>query len=171
MIPGGQTDTLGPARITGNMELNNDSTLIVTGTIWVEGKIDIKKDATVLLDEAYGSGSGVILSDGSMHFGDDANLTGSPDPDSFIIFIVLATGGGHHGLAIDFHKNSNVDAVIFVPDGGVHLHEDVHVTQLTADYIEIDANSVVEYDEGLINLNFSSGPGAGWQVMSWQEVE
>ena len=171
VIPAGQTDTLGPARVTGNMELNDGSTLIMTGTIWVEGKIDVKKNAQVTLDPGYGSNSGVIISDGTMHFGDDANLAGTSDPDSFILFVVLAVGGGHHGLAIDFHKRSNVDAVIFVPNGGVRLHQDARVTQLTANYIEIDEDSVIEYDSGLTNINFSSGPGAGWQVTSWKEIE
>lgn len=167
----GQIDSLGPAKITGNMILENDTHLIMTGTIWVEGLIDVKKDTQITLDENYGSNSGVIISDGTMHFADDANLAGSPDPDSFILFVVLATGGGHHDMAINFHSRSNVEGIIFVPNGGVRLHKDVHVTQLTANYIEIEADSVIEYDTGLANLNFSAGPGASWKVASWKETE
>ena len=165
-----ESGSLGPAKITGDLILDKDSHLTVTGTIWVEGSIDIEKETQVELYPGYGTNSGVIVADGNMHIDKEGYLAGSEDPNSFVMFIILATSGTHHNAAIDFHEDTTVEGIIFAPNGKVNLHKDVHLTQLTAYSIEIDKDSTIEYDTGLVNVVFTSGPSGGYGIESWLEI-
>ena len=60
-VPAFTTVSLGRKKITGNLLVDNGATLVVTGTLWVVGNIDVKNDADVHLDAGYGSTSGIIV--------------------------------------------------------------------------------------------------------------
>ena len=47
--------SLGPQKITGNLVVENNADLTVTGTLWVEGNMTISNNATVRLSSVYGS--------------------------------------------------------------------------------------------------------------------
>ena len=36
---------------------------------------------------------------------------------------------------------------------------------------KINNNAVIEYEAGLENANFASGPGGSWQLKRWREIE
>ena len=171
--------SLGPKKITGDLNLSLGQTLTLTGTVWVEGNIDMNNNATVDLDSAYGAEGGIFLSDGWIHIRNNSQFLGSGDPDSYIL--VLSTsdcdGSGttgsactHHDAAVDVHNNAGT-AVLYTADGLLYLHQVIGVKQATAYKLHIENNAHIDYESGLANANFSSGPGGGFIINSWQEVE
>ncbi|KKU34960.1 MAG: hypothetical protein UX48_C0021G0011 [Candidatus Azambacteria bacterium GW2011_GWB1_46_27] len=83
----------------------------------------------------------------------------------------LASGGGHHGGAIDLHNNAS-GVIFYAANGLVYLHNNVNATQLTAKAITLDNNATISYDPGLANALFSGGGSSGsFKVKSWKEIE
>lgn len=171
---------LGPKKITGNLVLTKKQTLTVTGTLYFQGNIDIDSTsgAAVKCDSLFGNSSCVLISDGWIHIQNNVLFQGSGASGSYVL--VLSTkqncnggsGGSsctHHGGAIDLHNNST-GAIFYAADSMAHLHNGVNVSQLTANKLELENNSVVNYESGLANINFSSGPSGGWSVLEWKEV-
>lgn len=170
--------SLGPKKITGNLVVTaNNKTLTVTGTLWVQGTIDISNGSAIRCDASYGINSCVVISDGWIHVANNGTFSGSGDPASFIMLLstlactgVPGVGCGHHDGAIDVHNQAT--AVIFYAQNGmVNLHNGVNVTEVTAYKLNIDNTATVTYNQGLVNAQFLSGPSSGWSISSWKEVE
>ncbi len=43
--------------------------------------------------------------------------------------------------------------------------------EVTGYKIQINNSAVIEYDAGLENANFASGPGGSWKLRRWREIE
>lgn len=164
------TITLGPAKITGNLILDDGQTLVVTGTIFVQGNVDIGNKGKIQLSPSYGSNSGMIISDGWMHFENNGAFSGA-GIGSYLMLLSTTTGGGHHNSAMDLHNNVT-GVILFAPNGAVHMHNNVKITQVTAKKVELDNGCVLTYDIGLANINFTSGPTGAWQFLpgTWRIV-
>ncbi|MHC4397983.1 MAG: hypothetical protein ACYS1A_20255 [Planctomycetota bacterium] len=148
-----QTDTLGPAKIEGNMVLGNNSILTLTGTIWVTGTITFGNQPLIELDpDSYANLSGVIVADGAVVLDNNAQLVGTGEPGSFLMLLVTASG-----IAIDA-KNTADGSVLYAPDGTIKVGNNINVREATAYGLEIGNNS-----------SFTSGPSAGWAVLTWVE--
>lgn len=163
------TITLGPKKITGNLILDDGQTLVVSGTIYVQGNISIGNKGKIQLSPSYGSNSGMIISDGWMHFENNGSFSGA-GAGSYLMLLSTATGGGDFNSAMDIHNNVT-GVILFAPNGTMHMHQNVRVTQISAKKIELENGCVITYDLGLINkVNFSAGPGGGWQFLpgSWR---
>lgn len=80
------------------------------------------------------------------------------------------TGCTHHDGAVDIHNNAT-GVIFYAPNGMVNLHNGVNVTEVTAYKLRLDNTAIITYESGLANANFSSGPGASWQINDWKEVE
>jgi len=167
---GGDTVELGPARIIGNLILENNSTLILTGGVSVSGYVHILTGASIRLDSSFNERSSFIIADGPIYMQNNGTISG-PSENSIVMLVSLAHDGGNYDSAIEL-KNNAEGAVVFAPNGIVYLHNNVHVTEIVAYSIHLSNNAVLEYDTGLINTNFSSGPGGGWETIAgtWQEV-
>lgn len=169
ILDGGETVELGPKKIIGNLLLNNNSTLILTGVIYVTGNITLDNGSSIQLDSAYGSRSGVVVADGAIIMG-NAAIYGA-DENSAIMLISTATGGGANNSAIEIRNNA-IGAVFFAPNGLIWVNNRVLVTELVGKTIDLEENATLEYKTGLRNTNFSSGPGGGWAILkgTWQEL-
>lgn len=171
---------LGPKKITGNLILDNGQTLILTGTIWVQGHVEISNNASIRLDADYNDKSGLLLADGWLHLDNNGSFFGSGQPNSYLMLISLADCRGgdqtpactNHNAAVDLHNN--VDSTVFyAPNGLVYLHNRVKVKELTAWKIHLSQNTEIDYETGLANASFTNGPGGAWQAVrgTWQEVK
>lgn len=167
---GGDTVELGPKKIIGNLILENNSTLILTGSLYVTGYIHILSGASIKLDGSYGDRSGFIIADGIIYMQNNGIIAGAGE-NSFVMITSLASGGGNYDSAVEL-KNNAEGAVLFAPNGLIFLHNGVHVTELIGYAIHLNNNAILEYDFGLVNTNFSSGPGGGWVEKRgmWQEI-
>ena len=170
--PQDDTVTLGSKKITGNLILDeNGQTLIVTGTIWVQGNIDIKNNAVIKLDPSFGDSSAVIVADGWIHLDNNGTFEGSGQTGSYILLLSTSNclgspdGGNctHHDAAIDVHNNVT-STVIYASEGLLHLHNNVALKEAVAQKMQLQQSATITYDSGLASAQFSSGPGGSWQI-------
>ena len=144
--------------------------LTLTGTVWVQGTIDISNNAKIKLHSSYGDTSGVILSDGTIHLSNNGEFSGSGITGSYLMFLSTASGGGHHDSAIDLHNNA-AGVIFYAGNGMIWLHNNVSVVELVGKKIHLENNAQLVYEQGLQNAKFSAGPSGGTDVKYWKEVE
>ena len=174
------TLSLGPKKIVGNLVLTKKQTLVVTGTLYFTGNLDMDRSsgATVKCDPSFGSNSCIVIFDSWIHIQNNSIFQGSGTAGSYILAITtLDNCNGdeeaplctHHNGAIDLHNNAT-GAIFYAPDSMINLHNGVSVTELTANKLRLDNNAVVTYEQGLANAKFSSGPSGGWDIINWKEI-
>lgn len=169
ILDGGETAELGPKKIIGNLLLDNNSTLILTGVLYVTGTITLDNGASIHLSDAYGLRSGMIIADGFIVMG-NATIEGA-EQNSAIMLMTTATEGGANNSAIEIRNNA-IGAVFFAPNGLIWVNNRVLVTELVGKSIDLEENATLWYDFGLMNTEFSSGPSGGWAILkgAWQEL-
>lgn len=168
------TESLGPLKINGNLVVENNATLTITGTLWVTGNITLSNNVVVKLVSTYGSASGVILSDGKISVSNNAIFEGSGTTGSSIMILTTSdcpTGGSCGGSpAINVSNNAGT-VILNAQNGTISFSNNAGAKAATAKTIALQNNAVITYDSGLINTNFASGPGGGWDIRSWKEIE
>lgn len=165
--------SLGPKKITGDLLMNSNSkTLTVTGTIYVQGNIDISNGSAIKCDASFGAQSCIVMADGWIHLANNGIFSGSGTLGSFIMLLSTSSGGGHHGSVIDLHNNAT-GAIFYAGNGLIYLHNNVVVTNLVANQINLQNGAKIIYDTLLSNVNFGGGGGGGgnYDVKYWREVE
>lgn len=171
-LTNGTTMSLGPAKITGDLTVDNNAILTLTGIVWVTGNINISNNAIVKLDQSFGANSGIIISDGYFDLNNNGDVRGSGTPGSYLMTLVLASGGGPNDSAIKFANNAN-GAIAYAPNGMVYFANNVTLKSVTANELFLSNNSHLTYDSGLASLNFLTTPGTGsWEIEtgSWHRI-
>lgn len=162
------SQSIGPAKINGNLDFAKDAVLTITGTIWVTGTIDISKDATIQLDTGYGALSGILISDDTVNVKKDSTFKGSGTVGSYILLMTTKNAPASNVMDVD----KSTSAVIFYAGKGrIHLAKDSGAKEVTGYGIDIDQDSTITYDSGLANAQFSSGPSGGYEIKQWREVQ
>lgn len=156
--------------IETNLLLDNNQVLILKGIVWVKCKVTIDNGSTIRLDSSFGDKSGVLLSDGWIHIKNNGIFQGSGTAGSYLMMLTTASGGGHHGSAIDLHNNAT-GAIFYASSGMIYLHNNVTVTSLVGYKVHLENNAVVEYNGNLVNAKFTSGSLRGADLKYWKEVE
>ena len=159
------TLTLGPKKITGDITLGNGATLIVSGTLWIGGKINFGTNNTIRLDPAYGAKSGIVIIDGAIAPNNGAVLQGSGTSGSYLT--LLDRFGP--GIAIDI-GNHALGVILYAPNGTVNAGNGLNIRAVTASAITFGNNETITYDAGLANANFTAGPAGRYSIDQWQEV-
>jgi len=79
-----------------------------------------------------------------------------------------ATCGGTNAINV----NNNVGTVILnAQKGTISFSNNSGAKTATANKLVLENNAIVAYDSGLADINFTSGPGGTWNIISWDEVE
>ena len=162
------TGSLGPIKITGDLNIQNTAQLTVTGTIHVVGRIRIENNSVVKLDPSYGATSGVIIADGLVGVHQTPTLEGSGSPGSYLM--LMTTNSALTAPSALSLQNAAVGSIFYATRGSVALEGSVNASQITAQKIILTNNAVVTYESGLQNVTFSSGPVGGYTIQSWKEV-
>ncbi|MEK7070852.1 MAG: hypothetical protein AAB966_03530, partial [Patescibacteria group bacterium] len=148
--------------------------LTLTGTIWVTGNIVVENNAGIKLSSSYGANSGVVVAGGKMNISNNATLEGSGQTGSYLLFLTTSdcpiNPSCDGDYAIDI--SNNVSAIMFnAQRGTIHMSNNASIKEATAYKIVLESNATVNYESGLANINFVSGPSGGWNIGSWKEVE
>lgn len=157
---------LGPVKIAGDLTVKNTAALIVKGVIWVTGNVTVANSAQVRLDGSYGSLSGQIISDGKITLQNDSVSSGSGSRGSYLMYLSTAV----LNPAIEVQNSAVVD-IVYTSQGWIKIQNNASMRQVTGYGIEVANSATVTYEIGLQDAAFTSGPSAGWQVTSWQEIE
>jgi hypothetical protein len=168
------TKILGPIQIgtssnPKNLTVQNGATLMVKGTIYVTGNITFSNGSTIKLDSSYGSLSGVIIADGVITVENNVIISGSGQPGSYVL--ILSTKSDTTNPVIDIRNNSAGSAIYYANSGLIYLKNNMVAREVTGYKIQIENNAEIQYESGLEEANFSSGPGGSWEIVSWREIE
>lgn len=160
--------SLGPKKITGNLELDNGATLTVNGTLWVAGNIVLSNNCNVALNPSYGNMSGVIITDGTVVISNNCAFAGSGDPDSYVMLLSEKNAPSDNVIMVD---NNAAGVIYYVDSGRIQFSNNATAKEATAYGITLDNNAVITYETGLADLRFSAGPsGGGYEIGDWREV-
>ncbi len=166
--------SLGPAKIVGDLTVRGRKILTMTGTIWVTGKITLEEGSSVVLDRGYGTGSGVLLSDGRMIISNNTIFAGSGQAGSYIIALTTSdcpiseSCGGKDAIEV----SNNIEAAILSAQNGViRMKDNANAKQVTAHIVILEENVSINYESGMINANFVNGPSGGWSLDKWAEIQ
>lgn len=170
VLNGGETESMGPIQITGNMNLDNNSTINITGLIYVQGDLIVDNNSILELNSNYGALSGVIVVDGRITIQNGAVLQGSGAEGSYLLLLSTNNSTDPDAPAIDVRNNA-AGAIFYASNGLIHLKNNINIREATGYMLSLDNNAVVNYESGLQNANFTSGPGGSWQIENWHEVE
>lgn len=160
---------LGPGKVTGDLTIANNVTLTLTGTIWVTGAFVPGNNAVVELNEDYGDLSGAMIVEQTVNISNNVILRGSGAEGSFLLVVATSPSLSESTPAISVANNAD-SAVMFAPNGAIVIQNNASLVEVTAHKIVIK-NATVTYDLGLASSKFTTGPGGGWELMSWKEVE
>ena len=179
VISSSGTLSLGPKKITGNLTVTNGRTLKLTGVIYVVGNISISNNGTVRCDTSFGADSCVIIADGWIDAGNNANFLGSGTAGSYILSVSTIEGcnggtqtagcaSGNSGANL---ANNLTGAVFYTSKSMINMANNAELKAVVGYKLNLSNNTEIEYEQGVADANFSSGPGGGWNVKSWKEVQ
>ncbi|MFH1423362.1 MAG: hypothetical protein ABIG29_00155 [Candidatus Nealsonbacteria bacterium] len=165
--------TMGPVQIgtlaaPKNLTIGNSSTLTLNGTIYVTGNIIFDQNSTVQLDNSYDSLSGIIIAGGTITVENGTQLSGSGQPGSYIL--ILSTKNDTTNPVINVRNNA-AGAIFYTNAGLIFLKNNMQAREVTGYKIQLENNAEIQYESGLENATFSTGPGGSWKVISWGETE
>ena len=165
-ISGSGTLTIGPKKIVGNLYVSNNGILTISGTLWVTGNIVLSNQAQVKLSSSYGSGSGMIISDGTVSTSNSASFSGSGTTGSYMMMLTTSTSSSAINIA-----NSAGTVILVAPYGTISFSNTAGAKEAIAKTINMSNSATLTYESGLANINFSSGPSGSWEVQTWGESE
>ncbi len=169
-----QPVTLGPVKITGNFEIKN--TVNMVGTIWVEGELKfLNANAKIILDTStYENKSGVILVDKYVNFSGGSQILSTGIPGSYVMLLITSdcpvSSFCSDNNAISASGGAG-SVVLAAPYGTISFSGNSKAKQVIADKIIAAGTTLIEYEDGLAEIVFLSGPSGDYSVVSFSEVE
>lgn len=162
----GSSASLGPQKIVGDLTLSNNQILNITGTIWVTGNLNVSNGAIVRLSSSYGSNSGVVVVDGIVNISNNANFLGSGQSGSYVMLLTT----NNSSSAINVSNNAGT-VILNAQKGVINFANNAGAKSAVAKQINLSNGATITYESGLVNINFSSGPSGGYDILNWKEVE
>lgn len=158
--------SIGPLKIIGNLTLSNSAKLTLNGTIWVTGNVSLNNSSILQLDSAgYGATSGVLVADGIVGVNNSAIVRGTGQSGSYLM--LLTTSPANPAMSVG---NSATAGVFYASQGVIDISNSAFLREVTAYGLTLGNSVTIQYDVGMANLFFSSGPGGGYKIENWQEV-
>jgi Tfp pilus assembly protein PilX len=161
----GTSNTLGPKVITGNLTIKNGAGLTMTGTLYVKGDLLLDNLANVGLSSGYGGGSGGFVVDGKITVSNNVTFFGSGTPGSYVVLLTTNTSLDPNSPAMTLNNNST-NSIFYASAGMISIAPGATIKEVTAFKLYIQNNGAVQYESGLANINFSSGPGGSWALQT-----
>jgi len=174
--------SLGPVKIDCDVEISgNNYDITLNGSVWVAGDIDIKNSPTMKVNPSLGNQSVVVIADepsnrntsGKISLENSASFEGSGGANSYVLMLSKNESAKNGGSAKAISVANSVvgDLLIYAGSGQVTLSNSVDLKEVTAYKIVLKNTAEVTYASGLSSLLFTSGPGGGYEILSWKEVE
>lgn len=174
-----QTFSLGPKKIIGNLFLDGNETLNMTGALYVTGNITVGNNSRIRCDASFGASSCIIIAEGWIDARNNAIFSGSGQAGSYIMAISTIQGcnGGtqqsqcapdNSAIKLD---NNVTGAIFYTTNSMITLENNVNVKEVIGYKVKLKNNAIIRYETGILNANFTSGPSGGWNIKSWKEVE
>lgn len=154
------TKSIGYTRyINGDLTISNQAVVTLQGPIHVVGNLIVRNGSTqVILDESFGANGTVLITDGTVTV--EQGATFNPTSAKGYIMVVT-TSTDPQAVQI---SQSGATAIFYALEGGGILSQTAKVSTLVANSLTMTQNSQLEYESGLADARFSTGPGGSWQI-------
>ena len=173
--------TIGPVKIACDLIIDKSSTdLTLSGAVWVEGNITTKSGPTILVDPSLAGKSIPFIADNpgdrttsSQIFIQNSALFQGAGEDSYVLMISQnsdAENGGSE-VAITAGNNAGGDLLVYAAHGEILLKNNISLKEVSGYRIHLQNFAKVIYETGLASLLFTTGPGGGYVVDGWWEIE
>lgn len=163
------TSTLGTTKIQGNLNLDNNCTLTLTGNLWVTGDLIFNNNITMKLDPSFGGNGGVVVVEGRILLNNNIRIYGSGQSDSFVLLI--SEKDSDSPPAIELINNIITEGIFFAPNGKILLNNNTDVLELTGETIELTNNIDIVFEQGISNATIAGGSVGGWSMRDGTWVE
>lgn len=150
---------LGPGKITGSVSFGNGCTVTVKSPLWIQGALSAGNTTIFKLDQSSGSLSGIIIVDGATSIGNGGDLRGSGRAGSYLMLLSTYAGTA---VSVD---NSSISGIVYAPNGTVSLSNNASFKEIVASGISMGNSAVLNYETGLANIIFSSGPSGAYSLV------
>lgn len=168
---GWQGGSIGPKKVVGNLTVSSGGTLIVNGALWVTGNITVDGGGTIKLGPGYAGNSGVIVTDGRIVATGGGDFEGNGTAGNYILVITTSqcpTGcGSNNAITVSGGSGS---VILNAQQGTVRMTGGATAKQLTAKKVIMDGGTTVNYETGLQDMSFDSGPSGSWSISGWGEI-
>lgn len=154
---------IGPGKIVGNLAINNNCNVTVLAPLWITGNITTGNTVRFRLDPSFGATSGMMIVDGMVDLGNGNDLLGSGG-GGYLMLLSVYDSRQSYTPAIDT-GNSAISGVIYAPYGIVSIANGASFKEITAWKIEMGNGATLNYESGLANVNFSSGPTGAYNIV------
>ncbi len=170
--PSWSSSSLGPKKITGDLNVGGSHTLYLTGTVYVTGNVNISGSAKIVLHSSYGNTSGVLVSDGRLALSGSGQLNGSGQTGSYILFVTTSNCDASFcsSNAIDISGAAG-SVILSAPNGTIGFTGSASAKEANAYKISLSGATSVTYESGLANVNFTSGPSGSYFLDEWKEID
>lgn len=156
----------GPMKIEGDLIMNSNTCLTLTGVIWVTGNFEMNSNTDLYLDSASVSTGTVIIVDGKIQLNSNAEVHPTTSaPKGYVLLASTKESAAPEDPAIELNSNA-VGGVYYALSGPAQLNSNANLVAITAYKLIMNSNAVLNYDSGLDSAQFSSGPGGGWEISS-----
>lgn len=176
--------TIGNLIIECNLVIDkkgSGTTVTLDGNIWVQGNLSFTQGPRLEVDASLDNESVYVIVDNpadtetssQVNIGQSTEFAGSGNPSSFIMLLSQndswENGGSEY--AIDIGNSSNGKVILYASHGAINIGNSTALKEVTAYRVVISNGAAVTYESGLANLLFTGGPGGGFTVQDWREVE
>lgn len=178
--------TLGMVKIECNFKVTKKgagTTLTLDGPIWVAGNASFKSGPDVVADSSIGNRTVPFIVDNEANRATSSKVviengttfTGTGLPKSYILVLSqnedAENGAPNNVDAITLEQSSTGDLLVYAAHGRINLANSIELNEVTGYKIRLGNNADVIYESGLVNTLFTSGPGGGYTIGAWTEVE
>ncbi len=169
-VDGSNTRIMGPIKINGDLTITASGKLYIKGPIYVTGNVFVGGSGKIFVDSSMGSASGIIVSDGWINLNGSGGVYGSGAPNSYVVMAtksICPVGCTSPAVLVSGSAGS---VVISAPNGTVSFIGSATVKSVVAKTMTMSGSTEINYDSGLVDLDFTSGPSGSWKVDTWKEV-
>ncbi len=176
--------TIGYLKVECNLDIRKvgpSTTVTLTGPIWVTGNLSFTQGPTMQVDAALGRRSVQFIVDNpsnrltssKIEVRNSTQFNGSGDSRSFIMLMSLNESAALAGTqkAIDVSQSANGKVIVYADRGLIDIGNGITLKEVTGHKINIANSATVIYESGLSSLLFTSGPGGGYSLEDWRQVE
>lgn len=158
------TTTSGALKINGDLNMSNGALLTLGGPLYVTGNINLSNNNTkVKLANSFGNSSGFVIVGGNVSISNEATFVGSGSTGSYIM---VASKTGNISIA-----NNGGSVVLVTLNGTITFSNNATAKAAIARQMNMSNDTTLNYETGLADISFSTGPSGSWTVDSWKEVE
>ena len=176
--------TIGYLKVECNLDIRKTGggiTVTVNGPVWVTGNISFTQGPTIRVLASLGRRSVQFIADNPVNrttsskveVRNSTQFFGSGDYRSYVMLLSMNESAKLGGTekAIDVSQSATGAVLVYTNDGLVDIGNGISLKEVTGYKINVAQNSNVRYESGLASLLFTSGPGGGYRLADWRQLE